>query len=375
MRRTTFSTLSAHRAATDGPSEYLTSLCEAWAAHKAKRKRGAPTVVSLFAGCGGSSLGYSMAGYRELVAVETDQNACLALSANFPKIAILRADITKLSGNELMQRAGIRRGQLHTLDGSPPCQGFSTSGKRDMQDPRNILFESFARLLAELQPRTFVMENVAGMVKGKMKLVFVDALRVLRACGYDVRASVLSAAYYGVPQLRERLFFVGARLDTGAKASLPPPASRLVSVAEAFSELQEPMCHAPIARNQNTVLPLIAEGSTAIRCLTTDELRQYIPRMLNRNYTFNAICYRLSRGRPAYTLPKTYIAYSQTPIHPTKHRFISAEEAARLCGFPDQFKLSGKYEQRIARLGNSVPPLFMRAIAAHIRREMLDGHG
>ena len=172
-----------------------------------------PTVVSTFAGGGGSSLGYQMAGCDERLAVEWDDHAVATLRANFPDLPIYHGDIASLTIGECLRLAGLAPGELGILDGSPPCQGFSTSGNRAIDDPRNQLFREYARLLRGLRPRAFVMENVSGMVKGKMKLVFAEILRELKSCGYVVQVRLLNAMHYGVPQDRERLIFVGIRDD------------------------------------------------------------------------------------------------------------------------------------------------------------------
>ena len=190
--------------------------------HLAPREPGAPTVISTFAGAGGSSLGYSMAGYRELLAVEWDNNAVETFKLNFPGVPVYHGDIAKLSVDECMKLAGLTGPrQLDVLDGSPPCQGFSTAGKRDFKDDRNQLFREFVRLLRGLQPKVFVMENVSGMVKGKMKLIFADILRELKASGYVVSARLLNAMWFGVPQSRERMIFIGVREDLGIAPSHP----------------------------------------------------------------------------------------------------------------------------------------------------------
>ena len=133
-----------------------------------------PTVISTFAGCGGSSLGYRMAGYRELLAVEWDPVATESFRANFPGVPVHEGDIAELTGEECMRLAGIGPGELDVLDGSPPCQGFSTAGRRKLHDPRNGLFREFARLLGEIRPRAFVMENVTGLVKGHMRRTYLE---------------------------------------------------------------------------------------------------------------------------------------------------------------------------------------------------------
>lgn len=179
--------------------DYPAILEAAWQQHLTPKPPDAPTVISLFAGCGGSSLGYSMAGFRELLAVEWDDNAVQTFRLNFPDVPVYHGDICKLSVEECLYLAKLEPGQLDVLDGSPPCQGFSTAGKRQLDDPRNSLFREYVRLLRGLRPKAFIMENVGGLVKGKMKLVFAEIMRELKASGYRVKCRLLNAMYYYVP--------------------------------------------------------------------------------------------------------------------------------------------------------------------------------
>jgi len=171
------------------------------------------TYVSTFAGCGGSSLGYKWAGGRGLLAIEFDANAAATYRANFPETPVLERDIRTVMAEEVLELTGLKVGELDILDGSPPCQGFSTAGKRKMSDPRNDLSYEFARLVDDLQPKAFVMENVSGLVKGKMRYLFRDIMTRLKATGYAVRCKLLNAMYFNVPQSRERLIWIGARPD------------------------------------------------------------------------------------------------------------------------------------------------------------------
>jgi len=193
--------------------DYPAHLEACWREHLEPRAEDAPTVISLFAGCGGSSLGYSMAGYRELLAVEWDDHAVATFKLNFPEVPVYHGNIAKLSVEECLRLAGIGPGELDVLDGSPPCQGFSTAGKRRMDDGRNTLFREYVRLLRGLRPKILIMENVSGMVKGKMKLIFAEILKELKESGYHVSARLMNAMYYGVPQSRQRMIFVGVRED------------------------------------------------------------------------------------------------------------------------------------------------------------------
>lgn len=176
-----------------------------------------PTVVGTFTGCGGSSLGFHLAGFKELLAVEWDNNAVETFKLNHPDAPVYHGDIHDLSVEQVLSLTGLSPGDLDCFQGSPPCQGFSAAGKRDASDPRNKLFEEYVRLLNGLQPKCFVMENVTGMIKSTMKPHYLKILEDLRSCGYTSKGQVMNAKYYHVPQSRERVIIVGVRNDLMGK--------------------------------------------------------------------------------------------------------------------------------------------------------------
>jgi DNA (cytosine-5)-methyltransferase 1 len=340
-------------------NKYLTILESAWQEHLAEREPNAPTVISTFAGCGGSSLGYSMAGFRELLANEWDDNAVQTFKLNFPDVPVIQGDIAKLTVEQVLEVTGLRPGELDVFDGSPPCQGFSTAGKRVMDDPRNQLFREYIRLLRGLQPKVFVMENVSGMVKGKMKLIFADILRELKASGYKVSARLLNAMYFNVPQSRQRLIFIGVREDLGTEPSHPKAESRPFTVREAFDGCNNDN---PDYLRGGQVQKIIAEmkqgedGSKASKRLSNNENKWFNMRRLSWNLT-------------GFTITKS--EGSSALVHPTINRVLNISEYQRIGSFPDNYKFIGKYKEQKMRIGNSVPPLFMRSIARHIRTEIL----
>jgi len=338
-------------------SGYVERLNAAWLDHLAPRALDAPTVISTFAGCGGSSLGYSMAGFRELLAVEWDQNAVDTFRLNFPEVPVYHGDIAQLSVAECLSMTGLQPGDLDVFDGSPPCQGFSTAGKRQIDDPRNGLFREYVRLLRGLQPKAFVMENVSGMVKGKMKLVFVEILRELKASGYRVSARLLNAMYFHVPQSRQRMIFIGVREDLDIEPSHPVAMSSPVTVQDAWIG-GVPIC--------SIEMPPVT-GKT-FEALVKCKPGQSIADVLGRSFSAR----RVSMDENAPTIIKT-LPFHRYPgmFHPFENRGITIAEVKRLASFPDQFQMAGKYGEAWARIGNSVPPLFMRAIAEHIRAHIL----
>ena len=307
-----------------------------------------PTVISTFAGCGGSSLGYKLAGFRELLAVEWDDNAVETFKLNFPGVPVYHGDIAKLSGAECMKLAGgIKPGELDVLDGSPPCQGFSTAGKRKYDDPRNSLFKEYARLLAELQPKAFVMENVTGMIKGHMKQAYLQIIATLRACGYKAKGEVLNAMYYGVPQSRERVIIIGVRNDLGIEPSHPKPQTKPMTVREAFSGIPGRGDAPNMSAKYQDYWRKAGRGG-----------------VVGLQQTHR----RLDWGRPSFVLQKGS-GYGGV-YHPDEPRPLSTLERCRLGSFPDNFRFTG-WNAAIERIGNSVPPNLMRAIAEHIRENIL----
>jgi DNA (cytosine-5)-methyltransferase 1 len=336
---------------------YLATLEAAWADHLKPRESDAPTVISTFAGGGGSSLGYSMAGYRELLAVEWDKNAIETFHLNFPRVPFYHGDIAKLTVAECLRMAQVEPGQLDVLDGSPPCQGFSTAGKRNLDDPRNSLFKEFVRLLRGLKPKAFVMENVSGMVKGKMKLVFAEILRELKASGYKVKARLLNAMYFGVPQSRQRMIFIGIREDLQIEPSHPKGQSKPTTVREAYHSVR------------NDELEHQALIDSGKKYAVYQDWQGMKPGDNGRFGDF----YKLHPERPARTLSKIIGDVSCRGVMDWREkRRPTIAEMKRLGSYPDHFIFTGSFADKGERIGNSVPPLFMRAIALHVK-ELLVG--
>lgn len=341
--------------------DYPAFLDACWQEHLAPRADEAPTVISTFAGAGGSSLGYSMAGFRELLAVEWDDNAVATFKLNFPDVPVYHGDIAKLSVDEVLSMTGVQPGQLDVFDGSPPCQGFSTAGKRDFYNDRNQLFREYVRLLRGLQPKVFVMENVSGLVKGKMKLVFADILRELKASGYQVSARLLNAMYFGVPQSRERMIFIGVRGDLRVAPSHPQ--------AESAPMILRNVLHGADVSGLPDFNDSYARLWKKIPVPRGQQLASSAAHVIGKG--FNS-CVKPNPNMPCCTLLKTQTGRGFATIARwDEERALSVGEAKRIGSFPDRFSLIGNYSTQWMRIGNSVPPLFMRSIAQHIRHEIL----
>ena len=304
-----------------------------------------------------------MAGFRELLAVEWDDHAVECFRLNFPDVPVYHGDIAALSVEECCDLAGVVPGELDVLDGSPPCQGFSTAGRRQLDDPRNQLFREFVRLLDGLRPKAFVMENVSGMVKGKMRLVFAEVIGSLKECGYNVEARLLNAARYGVPQSRQRIIFIGVLNGVPA---WPRPHQHVVTVRDACADLPiTETSHAALRNERNIQLAnMIPPGDC-------NGGGKYSLRLYGSKTGFGMS--RLSWDKPSCTIPKTRIEGSAL-IVPNRNELIAGRWLTRLGAFPDGYEFVGNDTHIQARIGNSVPPLFMKAIAETIRQDVLS-HG
>lgn len=315
------------------------------------------TVVSTFAGCGGSSLGYESAGGKVLLSVEFDPHAVQVYRDNFPHTDLFADDIAKLSVKDALIRTGLKPGELDIFDGSPPCQGFSLAGKRQLNDPRNALFTQYVRLLEGFMPKVFVMENVPGMVVGKMKVVFAQILQALKGAGYWVSARVLDSQYFGVPQRRKRMIFIGVRKDLGVKPSHPGALSRPISVGRAVADLPQDDSRTLTEQAYHYWLKL--------------RPGQQFSKAHPKGHWFNGT--KIDPKRPAPTVTKTVLPTGGGGglYHWKYPRILNIPEVKRISSFPDDFILRGDFKDQWARLGNSVPPNLMRAIASHIRDEIL----
>ena len=319
---------------------------------------GKPTVISTFAGCGGSSLGYKWAGFEELLAIEWDQNAVDTFEINFSSVPIWKRDMREVTGKEILEHTGLKPGELDVLDGSPPCQGFSTNGNRNMSDERNNLFYEYIRVINDLQPKVFVMENVSGMVKGKMKGKFKEIMIALKETGYNVKCKLMNSMYYDVPQSRQRLIWIGVK---NGQPKYPGPNKKIITVKEAIKNCKK----GKIYGGQRCLIlyPYIKIGKNG------SSVPNYIKNKHNyRAKLFNLI--KLHPNKPSPTLLSTKGGAAGL-LHWKEKRRLYVSELKRICSFPDDFQLIGSEDHKINRLGNAVMPKFMEHIARTIKEEIL----
>lgn len=316
-------------------------------------------VMSTFAGGGGSSLGYRMAGFKVAWASEFVEAARDVYRANAsPATVVDGRDIREVDPLAVLRDLGIAPGELDVLDGSPPCSSFSTAGKRekgwgavkkysDTAQRTDDLFEEYVRFIAAIRPRVFIAENVSGLVKGTAKGYFLMILRAMKALRYRVEARLLDAQWLGVPQQRQRIIFVGVREDLGVAPRHPEPLPHRYSVRDAI-----------------TGLTVVEPESDISRFAIGAEYDRLNPGQQSDRY-FSLVRPALDEPCPTVTAAGGEDSIASV-VHPSEKRKFSIAELKRICSFPDDFALTGTYPQQWERMGRAVPPLMMRAIAREV---------
>ena len=327
-------------------------------------------VVSTFSGCGGSCLGFEMAGYDVVWANEFVEEARNTYLLNHPNVILNPNDIRTITAMDILKEIGLKRGELDVFEGSPPCASFSTAGKRerlwgrekqysDTKQKTDDLFWEYARILKGLQPKVFVAENVAGLIKGVARGYFLEILQELKDCGYKVEARILDASFLGVPQARQRLIFIGVRNDLLATPYFPAPRKPVFTLRDCIDP-DDVLTHDP-ETGRDLTLDRYALGRKWK--LLQEGQKAQSPFLLVRSHRDKPVQTIMAEGG---NVPAAGVT------HPTQCRKFTLHEVRRLSSFPDDFQLSGTFEQRWERMGRSVPPLMMKAVADTIKTEILD---
>lgn len=344
----------------------------------------APTLtgVSLFSGIGGFSAGFRSAGFKIKGFVEIDEGLSDIYHCNFPGTPKIGGDITSISDEEI-QKFASNIGEVDVLIGGPPCQGFSLSGKRRIDDPRNELFRDYMRFLDILKPKVAVIENVRLLTSMKSKsgrLVKDEIAEDFRQRGYSVGIFEVNAKNFGVPQHRERVIFLAVRDLLDGQPSLPEPhfgpgttlfqntqpfrtfgdACSDLSFIEAGEESDDPH-HVAVHHPDHVIEWLwdVPEGSSA---------HDNADPALRPPSGYNTTYKRQIWNEPASTVQTTFGMISGCRnVHPIATRSLTVREAARIQSFPDNYVLRGSLSTIRTGLGNAVPPLLARSLALHVR--------
>ena len=344
---------------------------------KEQSRRDLFKVVSLFAGGGGSSTGYRLAGGEVLAINEFIPAAQEVYARNYPDTYIFTQNIRQLTGEMISDHIGLKKGELDILDGSPPCSSYSDAGNKekgwgkvkkysDAEQRTDDLFFEFARILKDIQPKVFICENVKGITEGtsatllgsEQYMLFDEhddtIYHTLVNSGYRVRYKVLNAINYHVPQRRERTIFIGVRKDIKEKITFPTTKSGVIKLADAFDGVY------------NTPEDL-AEAD-----ISTYKVYEHLTKMaIGASFHNTRLLRKASPEKAAFTVTASSSTRGGRCEHHWDNRKFTVKELIRICSFPEDYYLGEKYQNRVERLGRAVPPLMMKAIANHVYETIL----
>lgn len=326
--------------------------------------------VSFFSGCGGSSLGYKMAGFRVLWANEFIPAAQDTYRANHPDTILDPRDIREIRPEDVLEAIGKERGELDLLDGSPPCASFSSSGKREKgwgrvreysgtKQRTDDLFDHYIRMVDGIRPKVFVAENVPFLAQGTAVGHYKSIVDRLRGLGYNAKAKILDASWLGVPHRRKRLILVGVRNDIPWQPAFPQPLPYRYSAREAWAGVpsgEKVFCDKySVGRYWHEIKPGEEHPRRFnLQRMSFDEIAPTVTQFMGN-----------AQGQ---------VKFGANIMHPDECRYPTIPEVKRLCSFPDDFVLTGTFAQQWERLGRAVPPVMMFFVANAIRGHVLIPH-
>lgn len=374
-----------------------------------------PTVIDLFSGAGGLSLGASRAGFVVKCAIEIDDKAIETHQKNFPHVTHLKQDISTFEGKDVLESVGLCKGHIDGLIGGPPCQGFSTIGRQNLDDPRSSLFNHFFRLVNEIRPKFFLAENVPGILNPRFDNIRSEAFSHIQNDYVILPPIVIKANEYGAPTIRTRVFFIGYDPKTYPKdllqddfLSLAIPETERVRVRRAliglpvelepydsyngFTKMEYDISQVakPNSFEEHLTgrIPINVGSPTDIynylvhQKITGCTPTQHSPELIKRYRELpqgqtdsisrsvkldpDGFCPTLRAG----TGPDKGSYQAVRPIHYSQPRVITPREAARLQGFPDWFIFHPTKWHSFRQIGNSVSPIIAQKLLEVIYQKM-----
>ena len=325
------------------------------------------TYIDLFSGAGGLSLGFENQGFRNLFSIDIEPAFCETYRHNFPSHTLIQNDISFLTESDIRKR--VKKSPVDVVIGGPPCQGFSMAGsigRRFIDDPRNHLFKEFARVVSIVQPKAFLMENVARLYTHNSGKTREEIITTFENLGYRVSCKVLDAADFRVPQHRYRTIFIGVKTE------------KEVVLPEAV--VQHPDDYATV-KSAIDSLPHLESGETS--AISNHQAMKHTAQMLKKMSYIkdggdrNSIPEEI---RPKSGDIRKYIRYNsgkpsvcitgdmRKVFHYDQNRALTVRELARLQSFPDSFVFKGSVISQQQQVGNSVPPLLAESLAKHIKQ-------
>ena len=338
-------------------------------------------VLDLFSGAGGMSLGFEMAGFEIICAVDNWEDALKTIKHNSPSTQTVSMDLSnKTSISDFCGELG----QVDVVIGGPPCQGFSIAGKRNPEDERNRLYEGFVEAIKAIQPAAFVMENVPSISSPTNLDLFESIISDFEKLGYTTASKVLLASNFGVPQNRRRMFIVGIKGGEN-DFDFPGGEESRISALEAIGDLPENSLE---DGSEYPIKPDTAyqqwahEGSEGIwNHQVTDHKPKTIevislvpdggnhkslPMGLSGIRNVNIAWTRLDSRKPSFTIDTGHRHH----FHYKFNRVPTARESARLQSFPDAYVFLGSKTSQLRQIGNAVPPLLARSIAESLKMQL-----
>ena len=355
------------------------------------------TVISTFAGGGGSSTGYKLSGGNILAVNEFVESARDTYKANYPDTPIMPDDIKQISGDDILKVANIKKGELDILDGSPPCSAFSIAGKRDKgwdqeksySDGKKVeniedLFFEFIRVAEQVQAKVIIGENVAGITMGTAREYFNRIVNGFGKIGYEAVGKVMNAAEHGTPQARQRCFFVAIRNDVMDKLGInfmnmesliyPEPNKKedTISLREAIEDVDNDPEEVQMLLDfvqgsfQKKWIELLPFSPNRHKKPSDPEFIDINP----KRSMFNMI--RPCPGLPCPTLTQAGQKKGLSGVfHYNSNRKLTIKELKRVMGLPEDFKLQGDFDQQAERVGRMVAPLMMKELSGNIYKNIL----
>ena len=344
--------------------------------------------IDLFCGAGGLSTGLKKSGFRLCLGVDIDEKALKTYKCNLKRTKVLKEDIKKVTGEKITELTGINRRDNFLLAGCPPCQGFSSLGKRDANDEKNELVYEYIRIINELEPSFILMENVPGMSTGVGKEIFKNVVKDLEE-NYHVEYATLNAADFGVPQIRKRLVLHGIRNDVYDNLGLDKEKQKILPKSTHSKEKKKGYRKWVTVRKAIFDLPILGAGESyddgiiknhkarslsetnierlqeirlhgGNREMISEELQLECHKKENVSYTDTYGIIDPDKPAPTITSGCTIISKGRY-CHPTQNRGLSIREAARLQSFDDKFEFQGNMGEMSLQIGNAVPPKLAQA--------------
>lgn len=338
------------------------------------------TFIDLFSGCGGLSCGLELAGHRCLLGVDADKDAIASFAANHHEAAVYLGDIKKLSSQKLRE---LLRGQkVDMVVGGPPCQGFSTVGRGEVEDERNLLFKEFVRIVKLTGPKVILFENVTGLVAKKNQVILKKIFQYFEKLGYNMDARVLSAEEFGVPEKRRRTIIMGVK---GGECLFPEvthgtrAGKKVKTVSEAFKNLKardgriynHDIKLAEIKNPEDRERLKFIPAGKGIRY--QEDEKTYLPKRLHFGVDWKKLrenrfrqtrLQRLPLNEPSPTILTARTSY----YHPIENRYLTPREAAACQSFPNHFVFHGSQTAVFRQIGNAVPPGLAEALGEVIKK-------